>query len=263
MGTNHAYAPDIDLFGSNSLFQLLVRSKLSGTRALIKNWLLHRSTKNEIEERHAAIQELSTDTEWRQNLTAYGYHGDRKNEKYANVVVSLIQWIDLKLSQIDKPFWNIMRFIMPAAALTILAGINILGWPYQWIYLPILINLALLSILFKPLMDLTNEFGNIADFLKGYEHVIIEIEKKSFESPLLTRLHDQLKTKGQSASSRYHAPSQDFDVFAQQSQYPVFAFQCTFFARCQLATPSGPMEKEKHPSCAKLVRCGASNRRLV
>lgn len=201
LDTHHAYAPDIDLFGSNSLFQLLVRSKLSGTKELITSWLLQKSTKEDIEERQAAIQELASDTEWRQNLTAYGYHGDQKNEKYANVVVSLIQWIDLKLGRIDKPFWGIMRYVMPAISLAILIGINTANWPYQWIYLPILINLALLSVLFKPLLEITNEFGNIADFLKGYEHVIIEIENKSFRSPLLARLHHQLKAENQTASS--------------------------------------------------------------
>ncbi|WP_422361292.1 MutS-related protein [Reichenbachiella sp.] len=201
LNTHHAYAPDLDLFGSNSLFQLLVRSKLSGTREIIKNWLLSKSSKSEIEERQAAIKELSEDTTWRQNLTAYGYHGDQRNSQYTNVVVSLVQWIDQNLNLLDKPFWSIARYLMPAVSLGVLAGINFLDWPYQWIYLPILINLALLSIIFKPLMEVTKEFGNIATFLKGYENVITEIEQKKFKSHLLLSLHLQLKTDQGSASN--------------------------------------------------------------
>lgn len=205
LNTAHAYSPDLDLFGSNSLFQLLVRSKLSGSREIIKKWLLDKSTKKEIEERQTAVQELAQDTEWRQNLTAYGYHGDQKNQKYANVVVSLIQWIDENLSLIDKPFWRALRYLMPLSSIGILIGINVFGLPYQWIYLPILINLGLLSIIFKPLLDITHEFGNIASFLKGYENVITEIENKKFSSSLLIQLHDQLKTSERSASQSIKA----------------------------------------------------------
>lgn len=205
LDTNHTYAPDLDLFGSNSLFQLLVRSKLSGTREIIKNWLLNKSSKSEIEERQEAIQELSEDTSWRQNLTAYGHHGDQRNSQYTNVVVSLVQWIDKNLSLIDKPFWGIMRYLMPAVSIGILISINLFGWPYQWIYLPVLINLGLLSVIFKPLMVVTKEFGNITSFLKGYENVITEIEQKKFKSPLLLKLHHQLKTDQGSASKAIKA----------------------------------------------------------
>ncbi|MEO9849817.1 MAG: hypothetical protein ABJE80_15530 [Reichenbachiella sp.] len=201
MDTHHEYAPDLDLFGSNSLFQLLVRSRLLGSRELIKNWLLKKSSKVEIEERQIALTELEKDTEWRQNLTAYGYHGDQQDKKYSNVVLSLIQWIDDNLGLMEKPFWAIARYVMPTSSLTILFGIGFLAWPYQWIYLPILISLALLFFIFKPLMTLTKEFGNLASFLRGYENVISEIEKKAFQSPLLIRFHNQLRSEKNSASS--------------------------------------------------------------
>lgn len=198
---HHEYAPDLDLFGSNSLFQLLTRSRLSGTREVIKNWLLQKSSQAEIEERQEAVQELSKETDWRQYLTAYGYHGDQKDKKYSNVVLSLIQWIDDNLGLIDKPFWLILRYFMPVLSLAILIGIGIAHLPHQWVYLPILINLVLLSVIFKSLMAVTKEFGNIASFLKGYENVISEIEKKTFQSPPLIRLHDQLKTEKTAASA--------------------------------------------------------------
>ncbi|WP_176214735.1 MutS-related protein [Reichenbachiella faecimaris] len=200
LDAHHNYAPDLDLFGSNSLFQLLVRSRLSGTTAILKNWLLNKSSKTEIEERQSAIKELSQSVDWRQNLTAYGYHGDQQTQKYENVVVSLIHWLDKNLGSMDKPIWKILRFLMPILSGGIILGINAFDLPYQWIYLPIMINLALLSIIFRPLMEITKEFGNIADFLKGYENVIVKIEAQSFETPLLIRLHDQLKTSKSSAS---------------------------------------------------------------
>lgn len=205
LDTTHAYAPDLDLFGSNSLFQLLTRSKLSGTRDIIKDWLLIKSTKQEIEERQEALKELATDTEWRQNLTAYGYHGDQKNQKDGNVVVSLLGWLDKNLGSIDRPIWKILRIIMPALSLGLIIGISWFDLAYQWIYLPLLINIALLSFIIKPLILITQEFGNIATFLKGYENVILQIEGKQFQSPLLTRLHGQLQTKDASASKAINA----------------------------------------------------------
>ncbi|MEP2024373.1 MAG: hypothetical protein ABJH98_16660 [Reichenbachiella sp.] len=201
LDTHHNYAPDLDLFGSNSLFQLLVRSKLSGTREHIKNWILNKSSKSEIEERQAAIQELGRDIVWGQNLTAYGYHGDQLDKKYVNVVLSLIQWIDDKLNVVNHTFWEVMRLVMPALSITILTGIAYFEWPYQWIYLPLIINMSLLSLVHKPLQKMKKEFGNIVQFLRGYEQVIIEIENKTFQSPLLIRLSQQLNTKQHKAST--------------------------------------------------------------
>lgn len=197
----HAYAPDLDLFGSNSLFQLLVRSKLSGTRVMFENWLKNKASKNDIEERQIAIQELVQDPTWRQNLTAFGYHGNQQDKKYANVVSSLIQWLDDNFNLLNSPFWHIVRYLMPLASVFVIVGVTLLQWPYQWIYLPVLINLALLSILFKPLMEITKEFGNIDSFLKGYENLILAIESKKFSAPLLIRLHEQLKKENISASA--------------------------------------------------------------
>ena len=82
-----------------------------------------------------------------------------------------------------------------------LHNLLIFEWPYQWIYIPIMINVALLSIIFKPLMDLTKEFGGIANFLKGYENVILQIENQTFKSSLLVDLHSRLKLGNSSASN--------------------------------------------------------------
>lgn len=196
----HDYAPDLDVFGSNSLFQLLVRSKLAGTRDTLKNWLLTRATKEEIVERQEAIQELQTDHEWRQNLTAYGYHGDQKDKKYSNVVLSLLQWIDDNLGLMEKFHWRLLRYLMPMISTAFIGGIVFFDLPFKWIFIMVPINLLLLSVIFKPLMNVTKEFGNMSAFLKGYENVILEIESKSFTSPLLRRQHNLLHQNDQLAS---------------------------------------------------------------
>lgn len=196
----HNYSMDLDIFGSNSLFQLIVRSKLGGTIHLLKGWMLKAGSEQEISDRQEAVNELVKETRWRQHLTAFGYHGDQSSQKYHNVISSLVVWLEDNLGKVDHVFWRIMNFLMPTVSMVIFGGMVLFDWSSQWLLIPVVINLILLSIIFKPLLLLTKEFGGIADFLKGYEQVIIEIESREFKSHFLSSLKSQLMTEGKSAS---------------------------------------------------------------
>ena len=103
---NHAYGPDLDVFGPNSIFQLLVRSKLSGTTGVLKEWMLGAAKKETIVQRQEAIKELSVNTEWRQNLTAYGHHGSSKEGQKENDITSIVNFLDENLNIVDQVFWK-------------------------------------------------------------------------------------------------------------------------------------------------------------
>ena len=54
----HAYASDLDLFGTGSLFELLCTARTSVGRTTLANWLLNPAQWEEVAERQAAIVEL-------------------------------------------------------------------------------------------------------------------------------------------------------------------------------------------------------------
>jgi DNA mismatch repair ATPase MutS len=62
---NHSYANDLDLFGANSLFEKINRTKTKFGREKLSFFLLnHLASCNEIKERQEAIKELSYKIEW-------------------------------------------------------------------------------------------------------------------------------------------------------------------------------------------------------
>jgi hypothetical protein len=60
----HAFASDLDLFGTGSLFELLCTARTGIGRAMLANWLLNPALAEEIAERQAAIIELRGAREW-------------------------------------------------------------------------------------------------------------------------------------------------------------------------------------------------------
>ena len=55
---DHAYASDLDLFGTGSLFELLCTARTGIGRATLANWLLYPAQSEEVAKRQAAIGEL-------------------------------------------------------------------------------------------------------------------------------------------------------------------------------------------------------------
>ena len=72
MNEDHSYSDDLDIFGRNSLFQLLNRAGTVKGRNLLADWLKGPSSRQEIEQRHTAVKELASMIDWRQQVQAHG-----------------------------------------------------------------------------------------------------------------------------------------------------------------------------------------------
>jgi len=197
----HFYSTDLDVFGSNSLFQLVVRSRLKQTRDLGAKWLLNHADKRDIIERQEAIQELKEDLEWRQEFTALGMHTEMIDPKNRTNPDDLIEWLSKENKSLNKPYWKILTPLMSLVSVTVIGLIWFTDISYQIIYIPILVNLLLLKVSFKPLMTFTKTFDKAVDFLKSYEKLIIKTENRSFISPKLVALQEIFKSEEYQAST--------------------------------------------------------------
>ena len=68
----HAYAPDLDLFGRGSLFQLLCTARTRMGEDTLAAWLCAPATREEINARQAAIRELRPELDLREALALTG-----------------------------------------------------------------------------------------------------------------------------------------------------------------------------------------------
>lgn len=196
----HFYSTDLDIFGSNSLFQLVLRSRLKQTRDLGAKWLLNHTDKKEIIERQQAIEELREDIEWRQEFTALGMHTEMIDPKKRTNPDDLIEWLSKENKSLNRPYWKILTPLMSLVSLSAIGLIWFTAIPYQIIYIPILVNILLLKVAFKPLMTFTKTFDRAVDFLKSYEKLIIKAENQSFQSPKLIALQEIFKSEDYQAS---------------------------------------------------------------
>lgn len=69
---SHAYADDLDLFGTGSLFELLSTARTRAGEKQLADWLLHPADRSELMLRHEALDELRTRTDLREELAALG-----------------------------------------------------------------------------------------------------------------------------------------------------------------------------------------------
>ncbi len=200
----HNYAHDLDVFGSNSLFQLVVRSRMIPTQKLAAKWLTTHAPAEEILERQEAVKELTNNIDWRQQYTALGMH-QNLTEDQSDSHQRFLDWLQGDSRFLKSPFWQILSGVIPLTSLAL--GVLILGFsfPYQLIFIPILLNLYFLRVTFVPLLDITQQFDAAAKSLNAYEKLIEQVEARTFSAQKLTKLRGALLTDSGSASSAVKA----------------------------------------------------------
>jgi len=195
---NHSYSPDLDVFGSNSLFQLIIRSKLLLTQKLAAKWMLTLADEPTIIQRQDAIKELVDKPKWRQYFTSFGMHSE--DAQIENQLTSFEQWMINSNEFIERKFWITVNFFMPLFSLVTIIGIVFFSLPYQVIFISIIINAFILKIILKPILKITEDFDKAQKSLKVYEYLFASIENTDFESEKLEELKAQMSDGSQKAS---------------------------------------------------------------
>ena len=68
----HVYAADLDLFGPDSLFQMLSRTRTRGGDELLASWLLEPAPPAVVRQRQEAVRELASRLDFRERLAVHG-----------------------------------------------------------------------------------------------------------------------------------------------------------------------------------------------
>lgn len=190
---HHVYAADLDLFGNAGLFQLLSSARTRMGEGTLAQWLLSPSTLDSLRERHAAIKELRTELDLREDLAVAGQD--------AGVGVhpdALQKWA-------ESP--NQMTFLWLAWSAPLLAAVAILSiivWAVWNVVTPlvaVVVVEALLTYSVRKLLDAvlhgTESAFHDLDLLSG---VLERIESHTFREPCLEARQRILLSSGVTAS---------------------------------------------------------------
>jgi Ca2+/Na+ antiporter len=190
----HSYHIDLDIFGKNSLFQLLNRTSTRQGRSMFSQWLSKPEGKELIQKRNAAVNDLGPKIDWRQNFEAFG----RTFNDERDGVQDLLDWLKEPNSILPKKFYRFAVIFFPIATVAVLLLWAFGVIPMSYISLVILINMVVLGSVQKQAKDIFAKTVKGNQALKALKNQIALIENETFDSALMTGLkghfnHDNLK----------------------------------------------------------------------
>jgi len=194
----HFYANDLDIFGHASLYQYINRTGSEMGSNTLANWLLNPAYIHTILQRQAAVKELSTQNEWRQKLQALGAAKKIQTETQNR----LQNWFKEENRFINNKFWLLLRYLLPAIILTVIA-LNAADVLTNYVRNYFLLAATLIAFyISKKVTPLHQQVSKIADELEVLSGSLQLIEQTEFKAPFLQDLQNQFRQQNGNASAR-------------------------------------------------------------
>lgn len=208
----HIFANDLDLFGSNSLFQYLNRTISYKGRAILGERLKLNSATQDLEKKQEAVKELQTKLDWRQKFRVIG-----QGEKEESEVESHLKfWLQ---NSSRKPIISSLYLLLPLGALCLGLMVNWIIFPtlgnFNWLSYSFLFNLLLVFSQYKTIKAEYAQLSGVSNSLGAYSELLEIIEAENFESELLQNLKNKIVTKDKKASKALKELSKILDGFDQ------------------------------------------------
>ncbi len=207
----HPYAQDLDLFGKASLFEMLCAARTHIGEDTLAHWLMTPAPPPAVAERQAAIDELRGRVDLREQIAILAEEARKGVEPEA-----LAKWGEAQ-PQLTSPslraaIWGFRIFGIAG----FVAGLVAMGGTAGMVSLPpwfayfgrdfFLLALAVNGIFYyrnrAPMDAVAVAVDEAAHELRLLAEVLALIEKQTFHTPLLARLHDSLAVKAELPSAR-------------------------------------------------------------
>jgi DNA mismatch repair ATPase MutS len=187
----HFYSADLDIYGPNTLFQLVNRSATSTGNEKLAAWLSAFAAKETILLRQEAIKEIATKNNWKLDLQARLLFA---NTADANQLQRLFSYLQIPLN-LSGESW--LSKYVKIAPLLLLAAIGLSFFFPVANSIAVLIWLANMGIVFSKSFYIKKAdliAGKIGDTLNNYAIVFEKIEQENWTSALNADLVKNLKT---------------------------------------------------------------------
>jgi hypothetical protein len=193
---HHIYAADLDLFGKDSLYQMLCAARTQMGENTLAQWLLAPADSAAIRERHSSIADLRDRLDWREELAVQG--DSSRIELRCDRVIDWAQ----SPNRLDRPW---IRWTAPLLALLAVAAA--LAWAIAGLRFPLLavllVELALTYLLRDPVRAATTAVETAYEDLKGLSLLLNRIETERFEAAPLRALVLRLSSHSIGASAAF------------------------------------------------------------
>jgi len=190
---SHPYARDLDIFGVGSLFELLCTARTRAGEEILAKWLLAPAPPDEVRLRNAAVSELRTRLDLREDLAVLG-----KDFRSGVQPEALATWGETPSTL--RP--GVFQFILPVLAFLWICSLlvwAIFNLKYPAVVISVL-NLALASKFRRQVSKSASEIEEAAHDLNLLSQVLARVEQEKFSSSKLMNLHAVFPKDGVVAS---------------------------------------------------------------
>ena len=194
---HHDFSHDIDLFGSDSLYQYLNRTCTGRGKYFLAEWLMSPSVlSDKIGERKEAIKELSGMVQWRHEFNAYGMMGITD----ATAINEFNTWLKEEPKYLNNRTYNLLRILMPVLTfiLLVLTITDILH--YSLFVMIFLLNLGIISVNLRKINNIHARVSKKHSMFKTLSHLVIHFEGRKFSSAYINDLQKVLSAGDELAS---------------------------------------------------------------
>ncbi len=198
--TEHPYHNDLDIFGKNSLFQLVNRCTTTWGRKTLAKWLSNKADYEEILMRQKGIRELAEDIDWLQEFQATGLHNEDKSD-----ISKFQDWLKSGQTISGSTFFNIARFLGPIIMIIIIGLVIFSVITYHWIFMGIILNSLILLSVLDRVRNIHENTTEAIKSLKSLESLIILVEKSNFNSSRLREIQSIYLEKTPKVSHRINS----------------------------------------------------------
>jgi MutS domain V len=192
----HVYSDDLDIFGGGSLFELLSTARTAAGEQTLADWLRTPAAPEQVRARQAAVAELRSRVQMREDLALLG-----EDVQAALHAQAVSRWG----SQPPVPLLPGARWLaLFAAAGSIVTFICFMAhWlGFRPFGIMVLADLAVGALLRRPVMRIIAAVDTPAHDLRIFALLLARLEQERFETPLLNSLQSRFETAGAPASRR-------------------------------------------------------------
>lgn len=183
--SGHPYTFDLDIFGKNSLFQLVNRTACpSGEQLLVKTLTTVPSELHLVLDRQEAIAELAPLVDFRQQFLAKGQAFDETPAQTRQ----LFDWLATPASPFITPLLHFLKYFLPGLVFFLLGGALWGALPHSWWILTVLLNLAILGLLLRRINRVHAILSQKHLLLEKFSALLEHMEKQHFNSSALRGL---------------------------------------------------------------------------
>ena len=191
----HPYSHDLDIFGSQSIYQMLCRATTMHGKAALANRLRTPLPYNELNKNQQAVNELSEMQDWRLNFFEIG----KSYSTQKHSIEEAISWMQSKEPVLDSLTLKLAVNILPpiTISLAILWCFNIAPGAF---ILAILLHLLVYGKYGRAIGVLQDRVSKANNELKSFSSLLSMAENTSFTSDKLKELAEKVALNNKQAS---------------------------------------------------------------